>query len=195
MLTPEAAMVELELIDAVRKARGHLTRDAVLWRVIAFSEDPDAIGYHPSRGGRTLADYVMRWLDSHVKESKPKVDPDADLCECDRPDESDNPHRHKLDEACVYWIAGRPGSDAIKAAIEGRLPLTAPAQRPARRRPLPDLRANLVSRLASSKKTAPGWFHRLSGMTFWQLVLIALVLAVVVLVVFIIPAWLEAGLI
>lgn len=30
------------------------------------------------------------------------------LCECDRPDQRDEPHRHTLDVACVYWMAGRP---------------------------------------------------------------------------------------
>ena len=30
---------------------------------------------------------------------------ERELCECDRPDELDNPHRHKFDVACVYWRA------------------------------------------------------------------------------------------
>jgi len=51
---------------------------------------------------------------------------DTDPCECDRPDEADNPHRHTFDVACVYWIAGRPDLASRRAAFEGRLPLTAP---------------------------------------------------------------------
>jgi hypothetical protein len=28
---------------------------------------------------------------------------DEDLCECDRPDERDNPHRHVRSFACELW--------------------------------------------------------------------------------------------
>jgi hypothetical protein len=48
---------------------------------------------------------------------------DADMCECDRPDEADNPHRHTFDVACVYWIAGRPSLARRRAAAEGRRPV------------------------------------------------------------------------
>lgn len=51
-----------------------------------------------------------------------------DLCECDRPDESDNPHRHERDMACVYWIAGRPKFELILGAFDGELPLTVPTK-------------------------------------------------------------------
>lgn len=41
---------------------------------------------------------------------------EMNLCECDRPDQRDNPHRHILDIACVYWMAGRPSvEDRIDA--------------------------------------------------------------------------------
>ena len=44
---------------------------------------------------------------------------EAKLCECDRPDEADNPHRHEKDMACVYWLAGdKPDRDKVLAAFE-----------------------------------------------------------------------------
>lgn len=43
-------------------------------------------------------------------------DKEQDLCECDRPDERDNPHRHDKTMACIYWMAGRPSqADRIDA--------------------------------------------------------------------------------
>ena len=45
---------------------------------------------------------------------------ESHLCECGRPDELDNPHRHNFDWACVYWIAGEPSIEGINRVIEGR---------------------------------------------------------------------------
>lgn len=43
---------------------------------------------------------------------------EARMCECDRPDEADNPHRHNKDMACVYWLAGdKPDKRRIYAAL------------------------------------------------------------------------------
>lgn len=50
------------------------------------------------------------------------------LCECDRPDLSDDPHRHEKDMACIYWLAGRPSQQRLVMAFEGELPLTAPVK-------------------------------------------------------------------
>lgn len=65
-----------------------------------------------------------------VAENQPaaKFDPEAvgtPLCECDRPDLADDPHRHERDVACIYWIAGRPSQVLRQLAADGRLPLTA----------------------------------------------------------------------
>lgn len=32
---------------------------------------------------------------------------DDDLCECDRPDERDNPHRHERTIECARWSEGK----------------------------------------------------------------------------------------
>lgn len=63
------------------------------------------------------------------KHSGEKERTDDDLCECDRPDRADDPHRHAFDVACVYWLAGRPSRERIVAAVERRLPLIPPGER------------------------------------------------------------------
>ncbi len=52
----------------------------------------------------------------HDDGDTPVARSENDLCECDRPDQRDEPHRHKIDVACVYWMAGRPSvSDRVDA--------------------------------------------------------------------------------
>lgn len=52
---------------------------------------------------------------------------DDDLCECNRPDEADNPHRHTFDVACLYWLAGRPTPDDLKTAADQHFGSSEPA--------------------------------------------------------------------
>jgi hypothetical protein len=35
------------------------------------------------------------------------------LCECDRPDEKDNPHRHELSVACIYWERAKKAEEEL----------------------------------------------------------------------------------
>lgn len=51
------------------------------------------------------------------------------LCECDRPDLGDDPHRHIFSAACIYWIAGRPSKERLIAAANKELPLTGESDR------------------------------------------------------------------
>ena len=51
------------------------------------------------------------------KLQKAVAESEAKLCECDRPDELENPHRHDFDVACVYWQAGRPSYSARQEVL------------------------------------------------------------------------------
>lgn len=48
----------------------------------------------------------------HSKETDVISRSENGLCECDRPDQMENPRRHTLDVACVYWSASRPSQAA-----------------------------------------------------------------------------------
>lgn len=76
MLPPEAANAAHALVDAVREARRHLTQDEVIWRAVAYSEDPDEVGYWPTPEGRELADTVKRALEPCDAAADPDL-PDA----------------------------------------------------------------------------------------------------------------------
>lgn len=43
---------------------------------------------------------------------------EAKLCECDRPDESDNPHRHDKSEVCVFWAWIKPEIEKLRTDYE-----------------------------------------------------------------------------
>lgn len=44
---------------------------------------------------------------------------EANLCECDRPDELDNPHRHTRDEVCEKWANRWNTDNSMTASDEG----------------------------------------------------------------------------
>lgn len=119
---------------AVRRAIESLAANDLI-RIPDPPTDPDHVyimdppftnPFSPER--RPIINKFHNFEDIEVTDAKSRVRDaiarsENDLCECDRPDTLDDPHRHTLTVACIYWMAGRPSqADRLDACRQLNLP-------------------------------------------------------------------------
>lgn len=87
--------------DAPHRSLPHRSEDGMEWR----DDDPDDDPDDDEPVTAAAEDERLRLVTESASERARRVveESEARLCECNRPDEHDNPHRHERDDWCALW--------------------------------------------------------------------------------------------